>query len=101
MSVIHLINMWLLGNKKENVPPLKLLSSGNVDHLKSGPGNLSKMKQVMLQVESFGRERALWESNNVWNGERVTKLWSGIWQDLDQYLRTESTSNRNEVASAK
>ena len=101
MSVIHLINMWLLGNKKENVPPLKLLSSRNVDHLKSGPGNLSKMKQVLLQVESFGRERGLWQSNNVWNGERVTKLWSGIWKDLDQYLRTESSSNRNDVASAK
>ena len=58
-----MMNMWLLGNKKENVPPFKFLSPSNVKHLKAGPSTLSKMKQAMLKTENIGKRKNLWNSN--------------------------------------
>ena len=95
-TLINMMNMWLLGNKKENVPPFKFLSSSNVKHLKASPSTLSKMKQVMLKIENIGKRKNLWNSNLLWNGEKVTLLWSGIWKDLEVYLKTVSNSARDE-----
>ena len=94
MTLINVMNMWLLGNKKENVPPFKFFSSPNVKHLKAGPNTLSKMKQVMLKIENIGKRKNLWNINLLWNGEKVTLLWSGIWKDLEVYLKTVSNSAR-------
>ena len=78
MTLINMMNMWLLGIKKENVQPFKFLSSSNVKHLKANPSTLSKMKQVMLKIKNIGKRKNGWNSNLLWNGEKVTLLWSGI-----------------------
>ena len=89
LPIINLITLWIIGNKRENIPPLRLLTAANVEHLKQGRNNLSKMKQVMIQIKKFGVNKGMWENEGNWNGEKITALWSVIWEDLDPYLRTE------------
>ena len=47
LTMINLMNMWLMENRKENIPPLQYLTNLHVDHIKNGPNNLSKIRQVM------------------------------------------------------
>ena len=44
LNVIQLMNLWLLGNKQEKVPPLEMLESRYVDHFDKKGRSLSKMK---------------------------------------------------------
>ena len=91
--MINLMNMWIMVNRKENIPPLQYLTNPHVEHIKNGPNNLSKIRQMMKRVKDFGLEENVWEPGS-WNGEVITKLWSKIWHRLDPYLRTEVTSNK-------
>ena len=56
LTMINLMNMWHMGNIKENITPLQYLNNPHVDHIKNGPKNLSKMTQVMKRVKYFGLE---------------------------------------------
>ena len=47
LTMINLMNIWLMKNRKENTPPLQYLTKLHVDHIKNGPNNLSKIRQVM------------------------------------------------------
>ena len=47
LTMINLMNMWLTKKRKENIPPLQYLTKLHVDHIKNGPNNLSKIRQVM------------------------------------------------------
>ena len=46
-TMINLMNMWFMGNRKENTPPLQYLTKPHGEHIKHGPNNLTKMRQVM------------------------------------------------------
>ena len=99
MTLIQLINLWLIGIRDENVPPLYMVRPTLVSHFDHGSRQYSKMKQVMKNVERFGRDRGIWVKFNEWDGEKVTKLWSAIWHDFDPYLRTETQRQKNAPAS--
>ena len=77
LTMINLMNMSLMVNRKENIPPLHYLTKPRVEHIKNGPQNVSKMRQVMKRVKDFGLEENVWEPGS-WNGEVITKLWSII-----------------------
>ena len=47
----------------------------------------------MKRVKDFGLEQNVWEPGS-WNGEGITKLWSTIWNRLDNYLLTKGNSNK-------
>ena len=51
LQMINLINMWLRGSTKDNVPPLLYLLKENFAHVKNGAVILSKTKQVMKKAE--------------------------------------------------
>ena len=59
-TVIHLMNLWLIGNRKDKVPPLEIAGADLVSHIDNGSRNFSKMRQVMSNVEEIGREDKFW-----------------------------------------
>ena len=54
--MINLMNMWLMLEKKLNIPPLQYLTKPHVEQIKNGPKKISKMRQVMKLVKDFGLE---------------------------------------------
>ena len=100
ITLIHLINLWLIGDKEQNVPPLGKVSTQWVRHFDNNARNYSKMKQVMGFVETFGRRRGVWlQSNTRWDGKAVTILWSAVWEDLSPYMSTKTfTSSSSNVS---
>ena len=99
ITLIQLINLWLIGVKEKNVPPLAKLSPHWVEHFDKQGRKLSKMKQVMKYVEQFGTIRGVWMHDNKWDGAKVTNLWSAIWKDFDPYMRTETKRQINDKTS--
>ena len=75
-TVIQLINLWLIGNRKDNVPPLAIAGADFVSHINNGSRIFSKVRQVMNKVEEIGREDTVWVPYSQRNGETVNKLWS-------------------------
>ena len=55
-TVIQLMNLWLIGNRKENLPPLEIAGSYLVSHIDNSSGSFSTMRQVMSKLEDIGRE---------------------------------------------
>ena len=93
--VIQRINLWLIGNRKDNVPPLEISGVDLVSHIDNGSRSFSEMRQVMSKVEYIGREDKVWVPYSQWDGEKVNKLWSNIWCKLDPYMPTKSLSDKN------
>ena len=52
-TVIQLMNLWLIVNMKENVPPLEISGADFVSHIDNGSRKLSKMRQVMSKAEGI------------------------------------------------
>lgn len=91
MNLIQMITLFLMGNPAEHVPPLKTLSPKDVNHCDRGGADLSRMKRLMKVVKYFACKRGVWKpltATAYWNGETVTKLWDGIWNDLMPHLLT-------------
>jgi hypothetical protein len=92
VTLIHLMNLWLIGVKNDNVPPLGILDTQSFKHFDNNARRYSTFKQVMVIVERFGRERGVWlEDRNNWDGKFVTALWSAIWHDMYPYMNTKTT----------
>jgi len=98
VTLIQLINLWLIGIQRDNVPPLQKVSPHWVYHFDEQGRSLSKMRTVMRFVEQFGREKGVWVSSG-WDGEKITTLWSAICEDFDPYMRTETKRAKNDTNS--
>ena len=72
-NVIQLMNFWLIGNRKENVPSLVIAGADLVSHIDNGSRVFSIMRQVMSRVEEIGQEDKVWVPYSQWDGEKVTK----------------------------
>ena len=84
-----MITLYLMGSKAEVVAALKLLNSTQVNHFDKEGANLSRMRWLMNLVRHYAEQRGVWKQNNTsnyWNGETVTKLWAGVWEDLRPHL---------------
>ena len=99
MTLIQLMNLWLIGIREDNVPPLAMVSPALVSHFDDKSRQYSRMRQLMQQVEHFGRARGVWVKYSQWDGANVTDLWSAIWSDFDPYLHTETQRARGQPAS--
>ncbi len=73
ITLIQLINLWLLGGGKEqNVPPLGKLHRCCVFHFDTNARVYSTLKQVMMFVKDFGRKKYVWLTpmkTKGWNGK--------------------------------
>ena len=94
-NVIQLMNLWLIGNRNENVPSLAISGADLVCHIDNGSRIFSKMRQVMSKVEEIGWEDKVWLPYIQCYGETFNKLWSKIWCKLDPYLRTKTQRDKN------
>ena len=100
LTVIQLINLWLIGSPKESVPPLGKLNCALVKHINKRGMNRSKMKALMGQVEHFARLDDVWIDGR-WTGPDVTRMWSTIWPRLDPFLRTNTIKKNGEISVEK
>ena len=105
MSIKQLVDNWYIGNKKESVPPLKLLEPLHVQHLgtdrnkNAGRVKLRQMKCVMDQVEIYARTEGIYEGDpSKWNSDYTTKLWEVIG---DKYINSKFRGNRTVEMSWK
>ena len=90
ITIIQLMNLWLIGIKDDKVPPLRMLAPKYVYHFDKNGRVLSKMNVIMRKIEEFGIEFNVWLAARQWDGGSITTLWSSIWEKLDPYLRTET-----------
>jgi hypothetical protein len=100
LTVIQLVNLWLVGSEKEHVPPLRKIPRGLLQHIDKGSRMRSQMKTVMGEVEYFARRDDVWLDRG-WTGVAVTKMWSTIWPRLDPHLRTQTTRSDGGISEAK
>lgn len=73
-TVIQLMNLWLVGNRSEHVPPLAIVGPECVKHFDKKARSYSKMRQVMEVVKQFARAKGVWLAYNKWDGETVTNV---------------------------
>ena len=100
LTVIQLVNLWLVGSKKEHVPPLRRLSPRLMKHIDKKGKIRSKMTRVMGEIEYFARLKDVWLDRG-WTTATVTKMWSTIWPLADPYLRTQTVRKNGETSEAK
>ena len=58
----------------------------------------------MKAVEYFATKRGVWRphnAHNYWNGETVTKLWDGVWDDLMPHLLTVTQKKSGKISYHK
>lgn len=89
MTVVQLINCWLLGDSSRNIPALGTLTSKEVRHFESKSGaktgnrTRGKMKSVMAVVKRYAVEKNVWnEKASEWSAAKVMKMWDAISEDF-------------------
>ena len=99
LTVIQLINLWLVGAKEEKVPALRKLITKHVLHFDEKGKTRSKMRTVMKEIEHLARLDNVWREGR-WDSPDVIKMWSTIWPRLKPLLRT-VTKRGNRVTDEK
>ena len=73
------VTMWLLGDKANRVPPLKILQAKDVKHLgKRAYKKLNEMKDLARAVRRAGMITGFWKDNFRWDLQKVTLLVESI-----------------------
>ena len=105
MTIKQLVDNWYIGNKKESIPPLKLLEPLHVQHLgtqtnkNTGRVKLRQMKCVMNQIEDYAKTEGIYDSNPAkWTSEYATKVWETVG---DKYINSRFRGNRTAEMSWK
>lgn len=92
MSLIQLITLHQMGSPAESVPPLKYISCKQVAHFDKHGVGLRRIKRILKVVKYFAEQRNVW-TDGQWDGESVTCLWDGIFEDVRPFLLTVTKSN--------
>lgn len=90
MGPLQLCENWLLGSERQNIPPLCMLGSKDVMHLKSGNKQRNKMASIMRVVERMAREKNVWiEKTCDWDDVKVMNMWDAIGPEFERlYCQT-------------
>ena len=98
MNVKQLVDNWYVGNKKERIPPFKLLEPLHVQHIgtsankNAGRVKIRQMKCVMSQIEDYAKTEEVYEINpDKWTTEYTTKIWEAVG---DKYINSKFRGNR-------
>jgi hypothetical protein len=81
-----------MGSPAESVPPLKYISCKQVAHFDKHGVGLWRIKRILRVVKYFAEQRNVW-TDGQWDGESVTCLWDGIFEDVRPFLLTVTKSN--------
>ena len=97
INVKQLINNWFAGNKKESVPPLKLLEPLRVHHLGTATNNntgqikLRQIKCVMKLIEDYVKSEEVYDDDHSkWTQECTTNICEAVG---DKYLHSRFSVN--------
>ena len=81
----QLIDTWYLGNNRENIPPLEVLSALHVAHLvttvnrNSGKLKLRQMRCVMSALEKYAnKENSYFSEEDFSTSEYMKRMWGNI-----------------------
>ena len=106
MNAKQLIDNWYVGNTREKIPPLVLLSHNDVAHLgtakcpNSGKVKLRQMRLVMSLIERYARiERCYEADKSKWTIEYTRILWEKV--GTKYIIAKFSGKNRNAELSWK
>ena len=92
MNLKEMIDLWLVGNKNEHVPPFRVISRQQVIHFDKKGKRLNDMKAVMRIIKKMAEENGVWKPENArdnyWNSKTVMDMWNGIYDSVVPYLLT-------------
>ena len=90
LTPFMLVECWLLGSERHNIPPLARLDSKSVYHLPGGNKTRSKMAAVMRVVEKMAKKKRSWIGKmGDWDYDKVIKMWDDISPEFEQlYCQT-------------
>ena len=92
MNLKELLDLYLVGNRAEHVPPLRIIATKHVAHFDKKGKRLHDMRAIMRIIKAFAEKNGVWKPENArddyWNSKTVVDMWDGIYQDLVPYLLT-------------
>lgn len=92
MNLKELLDLYLVGNRTEHVPPLRIITTKHVAHFDKKGKRLHDMHAIMRIIKAFAEKNGVWKPENArddyWNSKTVVGMWDGIYQDLVPYLLT-------------
>ena len=92
MNLKEMIDLWLVGNRAESVPPFRVLDAKSVRHFDNKAKRYHDMSRAMQIVEKMARANGVWKprghKDDYWNGKTVIDLWNGIYDSVSPYLLT-------------
>ena len=100
LTLIQLINLWLMGSPNEHVPQLRKIPTSLLAHFDNEGRTRSKMKMLMREVEHFARIEGVWTEGR-WTSPAVTRMWSTIWPHIEPNLRTLTKRKNGEISDEK
>ena len=85
MTMKQLLENWFIDDATEKVPPLALLKTNDVAHIKTekdknaGRNTLRKIKLLMKVVKRLALEENFWSDKKVeWNVNYVKVMWEKV-----------------------
>lgn len=92
MNLKEMIDLWLVGNRAEHVPPFRVVSPKQVQHFDRKGKRYHDMKRVMQIIEKLARDKGVWKprgsSDDYWTSKTVIDMWHGVYDDIAPYLMT-------------
>ena len=92
MNLKEMIDLWLVGNRAEHVPPFRFLSTKSVTHFDDNGRRLHDMKKTMEIIKKLAVKNGVWKPRNAsddyWNSKTVIDMWNGIYNSVAPYLMT-------------
>ena len=92
MNLKEMIDLWLVGNRAEHVPPLRVVTAKQVSHFDKKSRRLHDMRQVMNIIQKMAVDKGVWKprraGDDYWNSKTVLDMWNGIYDTVSPYLMT-------------
>ena len=92
MNLKEMIDLWLVGNRAEHVPPFRVVSTKQVGHFDKKAKRLHDMREVMQIIKKMAVDNGVWKpegfTDDYWNGKTVIDMWNGIYDSVSPYLMT-------------
>lgn len=95
MTMMHLIDSWLLSDGQQRIPPFVTLQASNLTNPQQRVRR--KMKAVMMLVKRHGQKEGSWVGDNPtsWDHIKTRKLWDSIKNDFKASYYTIQRSGRS------
>ncbi|KAL3793017.1 hypothetical protein ACHAWO_008273 [Cyclotella atomus] len=105
MNLKEMIDLWLVGNRAEHVPPFRVVTPKQVHHFDKNGKRLHDMKQFMQIIKKMAVDNRVWKpqgaKDDYWNSKTVIDMWNGIYDTVAPYLMTVTKSSNGADSTHK